>query len=271
MERQVDKILNEDWDVLCVLDACRYDKFNKIWSAEKVWSPGSYTYEFCMNVFQGYSKKFKDVVVISANPYLNSYGLSDAEFKPENKFKKIYNIWEKTNKEGITLPEYLIDKFEEIKREYDKDQRFILWFIQPHFPYLNYTCCLDKNPRNKTLKGLGKKSLSNWKKILVKMENYLPFFICRILWKFWDKFLGSNGMRRIFANHGKGSVLKGYMYSLIYTMEKIKSTNFGDRKVVVTADHGELITWEERKKHGNLSHPSNSEINLLREVPWYRL
>jgi len=70
-------IMDEEWDYLIVLDACRYDYFSKLVGTylqgklEKVYSPASCTLEWCKKSFKEY---YNDVVYVSANPYINSKG-----------------------------------------------------------------------------------------------------------------------------------------------------------------------------------------------------
>jgi hypothetical protein len=74
MPREIN-IMDKQWDYLIVLDTCRYDYFLKLFDGflqgklEKVYSPASCTVEWCI---KSYTKNYKDVVYVSANPYINS-------------------------------------------------------------------------------------------------------------------------------------------------------------------------------------------------------
>ncbi len=69
-------VMNEDWDHLIVLDACRYDYFEKVWQKylpgklRKKLSVGSTTVEWRDKTFTDY---YGDVVYISSNPYISLY------------------------------------------------------------------------------------------------------------------------------------------------------------------------------------------------------
>ncbi len=270
MEEQVDKILNDDWDVLIVLDACRHLTFKHFNFLEgdyqKVHSVGSNTHETCMKLFSEHAEEFKDVEVISANPHINSHGLPNARFKPQNKFKKIYDVWKKTDEDGITRPEYVFDKFEEVREE---DQKYILWFMQPHFPYLNYPCCM-KEEGGISPKDIGPKIgfPAIKRRLRFILEEKLPFVLFRFMLSIWKKLSGLGGIRKVIVNHGKLAAWRGYVYSLLYTLQEIRKVDFGDRKVVITGDHGEIVTWGERREAGFFDHPAGKEHELLREVPW---
>ena len=99
------KVMEEDWDTLIILDACRYDFFEKVYTdyllsgkLEKRISQGSGTVEWLKNNFPA---KYA-VTYISANPFVNSYGLSlgrlhehcKSSWKATEHFSKIIDVWD---------------------------------------------------------------------------------------------------------------------------------------------------------------------------------
>ena len=76
--RQTNLIYNTDWDVLIILDACRYDIFHEVYketlgnlgSLKKVISPATHTMQWLNETFN--EKKFDDVIYIAGNPFINS-------------------------------------------------------------------------------------------------------------------------------------------------------------------------------------------------------
>ena len=89
-------ILKRPWDILIILDACRYDYFAKIshkFFSEipaKARSPASNTYEWAKKVLEPYD--WKDVIYISANPWINSrVPVKDIDLRM--KFFAIYDAW----------------------------------------------------------------------------------------------------------------------------------------------------------------------------------
>ncbi|MHA1210691.1 MAG: hypothetical protein ACTSP1_16415 [Candidatus Freyarchaeota archaeon] len=94
MNREI-SIMNEEWDYLIILDAWGYDYFSNLYidylqgELEKVYSPASCTPEWRKKSFKGY---YKDVIYISANPYINSK-VEIEGFSAKNHFSKIIDVW----------------------------------------------------------------------------------------------------------------------------------------------------------------------------------
>ena len=68
-------IMDEDWDVIIILDACRYDYFKKTYpkflkgKLKKVQSIASNTPGWLKKTFKDI---YKNIVYVSANPHINS-------------------------------------------------------------------------------------------------------------------------------------------------------------------------------------------------------
>jgi len=126
------KVLAEDWNYLIVLDACRYDCFEKVnWiegKLEKRISLGTNTPEWMKRNFEdGY---YDDIIYISANPFV----LRDIDgFKMKEHFYKVIHIFD--DKIGSLHPKKLNKvALKVIRRYYGK--RFIIHYLQPHHPFL---------------------------------------------------------------------------------------------------------------------------------------
>lgn len=105
MTIQFQNIIDESWDYLIILDACRYDYFAKLHKKffeekklEKRKSKGSSTEEWLRKTFKSY---YRDVTYIFANPHIHGYGLSFREvynssssWKASDHFGKIIDVWE---------------------------------------------------------------------------------------------------------------------------------------------------------------------------------
>ena len=141
-QSQLDLIRKMDWDYLIILDACRYDYFEKVYrkylkegKLKKVISPASYTLEWAQKVFLN-TKLFRNVIYISANPYINSKKpMEGIDFRSE--FKKIIDVWYSNwnDKVNTILPRDMTKKaIETIKK--NKDSKIIIHYLQPHAPYL---------------------------------------------------------------------------------------------------------------------------------------
>jgi len=125
-------IVNEDWDNLIILDACRYDMFEAIntikGKLEFRISRGSCTEEFLIENF--YKEKYPDIVYVTPNPFVDKL--------LKNKFYKLISVWlegwdaEKNCVLPSTMLEYTLDALKKYP-----DKRFIIHFLQPHSPFLS--------------------------------------------------------------------------------------------------------------------------------------
>ena len=126
-------VMNEDWDNLLILDACRADyfksqnEFNE--PAKSVVSPGKMSWEFMKKAFRG--EQFHDTIYITSNPF--------ATRLPEDTFfKSEYLIDEWDDEIGTIYPEDIVSAGLEAHREYP-NKCLIFHFMQPHRPYLGPT------------------------------------------------------------------------------------------------------------------------------------
>ena len=141
--RQKDLIWNTNWKYLIILDACRYDYFQKVYKKylngelKKVISPASETREWLKEIFRG--KIHADIIYISANPYINSKGITIGGFNPKRylKFYRVLDVWDWGWNEilGTVHPEEVNKATLEALRKYP-GKRFIIHSVQPHRPYL---------------------------------------------------------------------------------------------------------------------------------------
>ena len=124
-------IMREDWDNLIILDACRYDMFEKLndikGTLEYRLSRGPCTSEFLRENFKG--KKFNDTVYITANPLVNYH-------VPES-FAKIVSVWKDRwyEKYGTVLPQDMVEYALKTNEMYPQ-KRLIIHFMQPHYPFI---------------------------------------------------------------------------------------------------------------------------------------
>lgn len=275
---QEELFLEKDWDIAIFLDACRYDYFKEMYSnyldgeLKKTWSPGSSTFEYCYNVFGKNPDRFKDTMMITANPHLNSHvplkrmGLT---FDPSDKFKEYEDVWteEYLNEINTTPPEIVAKHLAKAIKNKD---RIIAWYLQPHPPYLS----LDMGRRHPLQPGRpGKKIPIPIKEWVEKIEPYLGYWLSRQMWKVYDKFFDFSGIRKITIDHGEEKVIESYKYNLHRALKSIKETVLpvlDDQKVIITADHGEVLLWEETggKVFG---HPYGRNFKELKEVPYFVL
>lgn len=127
-------VLDEAWDNLILLDACRYDVFESENTLpgrlHKRTSKASSTVGFLEHNFDG--KQAHDTVYVTANPQLSrNSGDIDADFH------SVIDVWETDWDEGAgsVMPETMAKRALEANEEFP-DKRLILHFLQPHFPFI---------------------------------------------------------------------------------------------------------------------------------------
>lgn len=121
--------LEQKWDTLVLLDACRLDMFNDAfdWTAQPVTSTASESWRFMQTQYVG--RDLYDTVYISANPHTSKI--------PDGTFHAVENLlfsrWDK--KKRTVTPEAVTQAALDAHEKYPK-KRIIVHFMQPHFPFL---------------------------------------------------------------------------------------------------------------------------------------
>ncbi|MDK2464665.1 MAG: hypothetical protein QI223_07830, partial [Candidatus Korarchaeota archaeon] len=131
----------EDWDLLIVLDACRFDAFRDAFSRyfegglRSVRSKGSCTPEWFRRTFTG---RYPDVTYVSANPYINSLGIEVAGCNAREHFDRILDLWKSSWDPHLgTVTPDSVNRAILAELERGSDRRLIAHYIQPHAPYLS--------------------------------------------------------------------------------------------------------------------------------------
>lgn len=259
--------MDEDWDYLLVLDACRYNYFEKVYDdyfegeLEEIISPGTETSEWCRKVF---TEKYDDVVYVSGNPRINS-SMEIKGFDSKTHFHEVVDVWDWgwDSERGTVLPDVINDSIFDSARKYP-DKRIIGHYMQPHAPYLSLGP-LDV-PENK---GVGKVDPSRKSKIRKLGSWFTRWIGQKHIWKVRE-FFGREPNSPIYSVLKKVGEdrLKGlYMNNLKKAMDGIAEVRRNlDGKIVVTSDHGELLG-----EGGNFGHYANTSEEALRNVPWFYL
>lgn len=129
-------VMAEDWDVLVVLDACRYDMFRDQHALpgtlEARRSRGSHTSEFIFGNF--HDRAFLDTVYVTASPILYR-GLGR---KYRTRFHDVVNVWAEHGWDEASrtvLPETTTEFALEAADRYP-NKRLVVHYIQPHYPFI---------------------------------------------------------------------------------------------------------------------------------------
>lgn len=237
-------IVDEDWDNLIILDACRYDLFAKYNTIEGKLefriSRGSFTPEFLRENFESHPKKlrFDDIVYVSANPFVSKL--------LANKFQKIYPTWNYgwDCKLNTVPPENVVKDALKADRKHP-DKRLIIHFVQPHYPFLTVSL-----PSGTGFQRLRKSVLENK-----------------------EGLNDTNPWSLVAKNEiSITTMLKGYTENLEIVLRYVKSLlNKLSGKTVVTSDHGELFGERPHRflyPFKTYEHPPRFYVESLVKVPW---
>lgn len=272
--------INEtEWDYLIVLDACRYDEFEKMYDQfvegelEKRISPGGGTAEWLYKTFTSrYNYDY-----ISANPFINSYGIPlnqsfkgfEHDWNPTEKFRTIIDSWDEDWDEEVDTvrPEDLTDR----ALQHESSRSTIIHYIQPHRPYIS--CPEEGKVWNARERITGTEEKTTKREIIDKTRGLwnpiFKMFPDSIKWKIKDLFnVEQDHFGKLVREIGAEKTREYYRKDLKLALKEVKrfAEENQDKKIIITADHGELLG-----ENGDWGHELGSDARGLREVPWLEL
>jgi hypothetical protein len=127
-------VMDQDWDNLVILDACRFDLFDEIatfdYETQKVLSRAAESWEFMQENFVG--RSLHDTVYVTANPHMYKI--------PDRTFHAVDNLLDDAWDEQLrtVCPDIMVDRTVKALETYP-DKRIISHFMQPHFPFIGPT------------------------------------------------------------------------------------------------------------------------------------
>jgi hypothetical protein len=131
-------IFEADWDLMVVLDACRFDVMAAVaedydWlpAPSCVQSAGTGTRPWMeANFHPDYASEMADTVYVTANPWSDSTC-------PHDKFADVDEVWQYGHDEDlhVTPPRVITDRAIEAGRESNAG-RYLVHYLQPHAPFL---------------------------------------------------------------------------------------------------------------------------------------
>lgn len=284
MVKQID-IINEKWDYLIILDACRYDYFEqhrknflKDGTLKCRQSVGSCTNEWRDRSFPD---RYEDIVYISANPQICSstdiYGYCAGDH-----FASVVEIWKNNwNKEiGTVLPSTMTDEtLNVLRNDIVRDKRVIIHYLQPHAPYLSLKTSArghtvaDMSQRKGPIKLSSEIKHSAIKKLLYKLS-YGIFKHTSLLgnhpdWKLrkFFNFPPRTPMEHLLQKYTVEDLRAAYTENVISVLSEVsRLIKYLSGHIVITSDHGEFLG-----ENNCFSHPENCDHPIIRNVPWLEI
>lgn len=241
-------VFERDWDLLVVLDTCRYDalsemepEFDFVSGVEPVWSVGSSTREWAANTYTArYRSEIERTALVCGNLQVKS--VLETGHAVQSGLSRRFASWDTVDTDdllaldpvsdyaplnpygGILTPDVVTDRAIDVARTYDAD-RTIVHYIAPHNPYLSNALRENRETTD---------------------YEYRPF-----------DYLRNGGDRDL--------VCERYLDELRWVLEYVGVLleNVDAETAVITADHGELFG-----ELGLYSHPTGVPHPNLRRVPW---
>jgi len=240
-------IPDEDWDNLIILDACRYDTFEKYSSLPGTLkcriSKGTNTGEFLGSNFGG--GEFHDIVYVTGNPHVSRLF--------EGCFHDIVPVWKTDwNDELATVtPKSMVEATKEALESYP-NKRIITHFVQPHAPYIGEFA--QETFGVETGITINKMMATGEIKQVEATRGKYPTA--------WSRFFE--------GEIAKEDIIRAYRENLKLTLDPVEQLlDQLPGKTIVTSDHGEMfgeIAWPlPIRKHG---HGTKVHTPKLVKVPW---
>ncbi|MHC4214353.1 MAG: alkaline phosphatase family protein [Planctomycetota bacterium] len=273
-------IMHEQWDYLIILDACRYDYFDRLYrnyfdgDLTKKISSGS-----CTNQWRdkSFPDCYDDIVYISANPQISA-NLPVYGYLAGDHFHKVHEVWKTgwDSQSGTVLPETLTNAAIDIITNTTADKRFIIHYLPPHAPYLmaeiephGYNIgdihadrTIADSAKYERFSGIKKWLLKNLLKVFKDtniLTNYPEWVLRQVL--HMAPMCAMDVFRR---RYGAKMLPKAYEANLECVLRQVAVLiEHLAGTVVVTSDHGELLGEGRR-----YAHPYGSLDPNLIEVPW---
>lgn len=232
-------VIDEDWDTLILLDACRADDFREVHQLsgrlETRISRGVDSNQFIQRNFSG--RELHDIIYVTANPHVHI--LNGDEFH-----KTITSPIERFDPDiGTVRPEIMTEAAIRAHREYP-NKRIIVHYMQPHDPPLGSTA----EKLREEYRISGPEGISDDTSDQARIMD-----------------LVSRG--EITTNEARTA----YQETLKIVLDEVKSlVEMISGKVVISADHGEHFGEQPYPLLGELyEHWQNPRTTELCKVPWF--
>lgn len=232
------RVMDEDWDNLILLDACRYDMFadqvDMDGELQSRISLGSTSEEFLERNFG--DGTFHDTVYVNTNPYLPRLDLDDGTF---HAVVDLLDEWD--SELGTIRPQTVVEAAKNAHAEYP-NKRLIIHFMQPHIPFIGQT--------GKNIAGEG------WTADDAEETK-------RSIWSHLRS--GDDGV-------DIETVWEAYHENLDLVLSHVESLlGSVSGKTIISSDHGNLVGERlspipTKRKYG---HPYGVYASELVKVPWY--
>jgi len=231
-------VMDRDWDILVILDGCRYDLFNETQELDgdldgtlnPTISPASCTRQWLQESFP---TEYPDTVYVSANPQTQIHGVED-------RFFRSIRVWDEcwSDEHNTARPDEVIPRAIDKSQKY-QNKRIIVHLVQPHYPFIgdlgqkiDHRGFHEKARAGKPVEAESGKTI-------------------------WDRLKNGQVTKKI--------VWEAYKENLELALSNVKTLiEELDGKIIITSDHGNALgEW------GIYGHPCGLYHSSLVKVPWF--
>ena len=271
-------IMDEAWDYLIILDACRYDVFAEVYGEylegklQRRESAGTSTVDWRDKALTG---RHDDVIYVSSNPYINS-AMQVKGYKGSDHFAHIYDVWSSSwdEKRGTVLPASVTEAAMLALRDHP-GKRLIVHYLQPHAPYLSLDLDSAGFPvpdlsGDRVLAGVDEKGEKGLRAALLRLLSAICYRTGILgdnpAWKLrqWLGMEPASPMDAVRRKLGDRGLRTAYRENLKLVLKEVQGlVRCLAGRIIITSDHGELLG-----EKGRYSHFGGSDDPLLTGVPW---
>lgn len=241
LDKNSTNVYEKEWDLLIVLDSCRFDLMKKLANnyrfinkVESIYSVGAQSLEWMENTFD--NNECCDTTYITSNMFSNK--LDKSKFNNLEKVKEVWKYgWD--NELGVTPPRKVSEEVIRHHRD-NRNSRTIAHYMQPHEPFIEpqYTEAFFSNNTD------FKEEVKNWG----QRKGNKPI---------WEHLRD--------GDISKTEVWEDYKNNLELALNEVSVllNNVEFDNVVITSDHGNAMG-----ENGFYGHPYGVHDKYIRTVPW---
>jgi len=244
-EKDAIRVMDEDWDTLIVLDACRYDLFEEFVDTDafdsyrRVISIDSNTTPWSIKNFKG--GQHGDTVYVNGNP-----GASKTVPDEFHRFIEVWTDRDAHDANTYTIPAESVTEYTRDAIEEYPDKRLIVHYVQPHKPFV---------PRPDLVY---RSSWSAGERVGLDMDDEPDPDSPEGVW---------DALRQGVVDFDE--VWQGYGENLEYVMADVfELLEVLPGRTVVTSDHGNMLGERTVTGRTVYGHPGGLRTRILVEVPW---
>jgi len=235
-------VIEEDWDVLYILDGCRFDIYQESTGKDDFeyrYSPGSESREFMEACFC--ERTLHNTVYVTANPHTPAT-IGEGVFHDTI---PLYGTGWDSELETVP-PEAVTEALISAADNYP-NKRLIAHYMQPHFPFIGPT------GRSLDQVGLPKGSFAD--------SSPDPDQTVRNVWR---------NLQYGISDVSRDTVIKAYRENLELVLDSLnRPLSEITGKAVITADHGNLIgEWTWPLPARGYGHDKGAHLEGVLKIPW---